>query len=184
MRKEYISSHFYATLYDEFACVATPMELCEFSRIDRYSYYMADRTLTPLGHLLEEHRAALGLSGREAARRAGISESRWRQVVSGVQPTSGKTVPVNPRPRTVVAMAQAVHASPRDALEAAGLDPARLEAMLSDTSHTAKPGFDVAEEIGRVTRLRIPADTRLLLIRRILDLHEEATRESGAGSEK
>jgi transcriptional regulator with XRE-family HTH domain len=81
---------------------------------------MAD--LTALGDVLERAREALGLSKREAARQAGISEGRWRQVVSGYQRQGDVMVPVNPRRATVVGMARAVGVPEDEALRAAGLE--------------------------------------------------------------
>lgn len=75
---------------------------------------------TPLGELIEQAREEKGLSKREAARRAGISEGRWRQVVSGQQKSGNVTIRVNPRPATIVAMARAVGVDEKKAMDAAG----------------------------------------------------------------
>lgn len=91
--------------------------------------------LTPLGALVEARREHLGLSKRQAARIAGISEGRWRQVVSGVQRAGGVAIPVNPRAETVAAMAHAVGVGVPEALAAAGL-PAELAERLADVDPT------------------------------------------------
>lgn len=76
----------------------------------------------PLGQFLRRQRGRMSI--REAARRAEISESRWRQVEAGVQKvTAGLEVPVNPRAETIAAMCHAVSADVRTGLELAGLDP-------------------------------------------------------------
>lgn len=81
---------------------------------------MAPPELTPHGRLIEAARGSL--SKRQAAARAGISEGRWRQIVTGIQRAGpGLTIPVNPRAETLVAMANAVGADPADVLDAAGL---------------------------------------------------------------
>lgn len=80
--------------------------------------------LPPLGKLLEDARKRIPLSKREAARRAKISEARWRQIVTGWQNPNDPTVPARPRHNTVIAAARAVGVDPAEALEAAGLDPA------------------------------------------------------------
>lgn len=80
-------------------------------------------SLPPLGALLENARTHLKISKREAARRAGISEARWRQVVTGLQNTRDRGTPSNPRAVTVAAMARAVDLDPDEALRVAGLDP-------------------------------------------------------------
>lgn len=66
----------------------------------------------PHGELIEKARDDAGLSKREAARRAGISDAWWRYVTEGRQ---GET-PVPGTADTVAAMARAV-----------GLSPERLE---------------------------------------------------------
>lgn len=76
----------------------------------------------PLGEFLRTARGRMSI--REAARRADLSESRWRQVEAGVQKMAGGVeVPVHPRAETVAAMAKAISADVRQALELAGHDP-------------------------------------------------------------
>lgn len=83
-----------------------------------------ERTLTAHGDLLERAREARHVSKREAAKRAGISEGRWRQIVTGYQSVGrGMTVPVKTTPQTLRAMAAAVGADPAAVLAAAGFDP-------------------------------------------------------------
>ncbi|QRP47980.1 helix-turn-helix transcriptional regulator [Amycolatopsis sp. FDAARGOS 1241] len=74
-----------------------------------------------LGHLLREHRTARKLSVRGAARRAGFSEGRWRQLESGFERRHGTKIPVNPKPITVVQAADAVGLDAEVALKAAGI---------------------------------------------------------------
>lgn len=79
----------------------------------------AAETLTPHGRLLESARGAT--SKREAARLAGISEGRWRQVVTGRQSVGGGlNIVATPRRETLIAMAEAVAADVDEVLEAAG----------------------------------------------------------------
>lgn len=78
--------------------------------------------LTPLGKLLEDARNTLGLSKREAARRSGFSEARWRQVVTGLQNTKDVNTPSKPKSSTVAAMARAVGVDVDEALRLAGLE--------------------------------------------------------------
>jgi len=160
---------------------------------------MADRALTPLGELLEEARkTVLHLSAREAARRAGVSESRWRQVVTGVQTKAGATVPVRPTARTVVAMALAVQVDPAIALDKAGLavSDTGLAAMLASNratpgSYPSAPGDrpELQAEIQRIQDLRLPAATRLAMLRALITLHaeveeEQERRDEGRGFEQ
>src|SRR5688500_14017667 len=73
--------------------------------------------LSALGELLEAARESLGLSKRQAAERAGISEVRWRQIV-----TRAPLGQQDPRPRrnNLIRMAQAVGVDPDRALTVAG----------------------------------------------------------------
>lgn len=83
----------------------------------------------PLGEYLRTARGKMSI--REAARRADISESRWRQVEAGVQKVAGGIeVPVHPRAETVIAMCRAISADPARGLELAGHDPAHYPWML------------------------------------------------------
>ncbi len=75
-----------------------------------------------LGQAVEVARQSQGLSIRAAAREAGISEGRWRQVVSGVQKTGGVDVPVNPSAKTVLGMARAVGMDAETALSLNGME--------------------------------------------------------------
>jgi len=52
------------------------------------------------------------LSIREAARRANISETRWRHVENGFESRGPVKIPVNPSPRLLARMAEAVGLSP------------------------------------------------------------------------
>lgn len=106
---------------------------------------MADRELTPHGELLDRARVALGISQREAARRAHISEGRWRQVVTGVQRQGGLNIPVNPKAATVAAMARAVDADVRTVLAAAGLP-------YSEVTETATDRPDLEARVAELER--------------------------------
>lgn len=85
----------------------------------------------PLGQWLKEQRGKMAV--REAARRADISESRWRQVEAGVQKMAGGLeAPVHPRPETVAAMCKAISADVRCGLELAGHNPDQYEWLLGE----------------------------------------------------
>ncbi|MGJ5693015.1 hypothetical protein ACM6RM_07560, partial [Streptomyces pratensis] len=51
------------------------------------------------------------ISGRKAASLAGISDARWRQIVTGYQSVGGTFVPVKAPADTLARMAQAVGVS-------------------------------------------------------------------------
>lgn len=141
---------------------------------------MSGRKLTPLGELLEGARIdVLRISASEAARRAKVSESRWRQVVTGVQRKAGGEVPVNPSDRHVVAMAAAVGVDPAQALKAAGradVSAASIAAILDEIQRPA-PSAQVdslVEEIERIRHLRgITPDDKIRMVKAIVDLYEE-----------
>lgn len=66
------------------------------------------------------------LSGREAARRAGISETRWRQLESGVIRVKGTDYPEMAPAETLARMAQAVGATPEELAGAGRKDAAAI----------------------------------------------------------
>jgi transcriptional regulator with XRE-family HTH domain len=76
----------------------------------------------PLGDLLRERREAAGLSIRAAAREAGFSEGRWRQLESGYELRQGQRIPVNPKPITIVQAADALGVDACKALALAGIE--------------------------------------------------------------
>lgn len=63
---------------------------------------------------------------REAARRAGISEGRWRQLETGYQGSKDYLTPVTTKPTTVASVAEAVGWNVDDALRKAGFSTADL----------------------------------------------------------
>lgn len=73
----------------------------------------------PEGALLKRALVAMRISQREAARRSGISETRWRQLVSGYQVVSREKVPVRSPDDTLARMARAVGVT-AEQLEEAG----------------------------------------------------------------
>ena len=92
--------------------------------------------LTPYGELLERARGAM--SKRAAAKEAGISEGRWRQIVTGRQLLGGgQWTPARPRRETLIAMATAVQADVAEVLTAAGMDVGPLD---EDAGYVAAPG--------------------------------------------
>lgn len=80
----------------------------------------------PEGELIAEYQKRSGLSVRQAARRAGISEGWWRQIVKGHQTLSGGGIgPVKGPAETVARMAFAVGV-PHHRLVEVGRDDAAL----------------------------------------------------------
>jgi transcriptional regulator with XRE-family HTH domain len=135
---------------------------------------------TELGQLLEAARRQAGISGRTAATRSGISESRWRQIIRG---EGGQ-----PPAPTVVAAALGVGADPALALKTAGMphDPATIKAIVDELARarekarTAPRGSGLAEEIERIRSLPLPAAEKLRVAQAVIALFEEMAREDQA----
>lgn len=88
----------------------------------------------PYGALIESARKDAGLSMREAARRAGISDAWWRYLVRGYQKTPGDlAAPAD----TIARMARTVDLTP-ERLEAQGQRP-DAAAILRDAPERSRP---------------------------------------------
>jgi transcriptional regulator with XRE-family HTH domain len=88
-------------------------------------------TPPPEGELIRSALAQTGLSARKAAKKAGISEGRWRQIVNGYQVAAkGVYIPVVGSPERVAAMAKAVGVPPEDLAKAGRGDAAEKLAKL------------------------------------------------------
>jgi transcriptional regulator with XRE-family HTH domain len=127
----------------------------------------------PEGKLIMDARKRARLSGREAARRAGISEGRWRQIVNGYMVvTKGVYSPVVGAPAdTVARMAQSVDVTPEQ-LEEAGRADAAEELKKLNAGARAVADHVPDDLDRRIARLK--ADPRKLRqLERIVDLVEE-----------
>lgn len=86
----------------------------------------------PEGHLIAAAAERLGISIREAARRAGISYGRWRQITQGYQNVSpGSYAVVHAPARTVAKMALVVGITPEQMADE-GRRPDAAEIMRED----------------------------------------------------
>ncbi len=86
----------------------------------------------PEGRLIADAADRLDLSIREAARRAGISYGRWRQIVMGYQNVSpGSYAAVHAPAKTVAKMARVVGVTPAQLTEAGREDAAAILAELT-----------------------------------------------------
>lgn len=122
-----------------------------------------------------------------------MSESRWRQIVTGVQAKAGGAVPVRPPARKVVAMALAVGVDPAAALDAAGLDvnEAALavfirEAQEPDSPPARRPLAGLAEEIEQIRSLPIAPEDKIRIANTLIQLYRDqaaASGEAGSGDE-
>jgi hypothetical protein len=91
----------------------------------------------PWGVVLTKALADAQLSAREASRRAGISEGRWRQIASGYQVvSSGVYAPVHGPAETLAKMAAVAGVTPAQLTDAGRPDAAEaLASREADTSH-------------------------------------------------
>ena len=91
----------------------------------------------PWGVMLTRALANAQLSARQASRRAGISEGRWRQIASGYQVVSrGVYAPVHGPAQTLARMAAVAGVTAAQLTEAGRPDAANaLASREADTSH-------------------------------------------------
>jgi hypothetical protein len=96
----------------------------------------------PLGDMLRRARGNPGQPGfvsqREAARRAGISEGRWRQIEAGHRWVGGQRVRETTTASRVARMARAVGIDERTAVGVAGLDPQEIEIIDASEAETER----------------------------------------------
>jgi hypothetical protein len=132
----------------------------------------------PLGDYLREQRGKMAI--REAARRADISESRWRQVEAGVQKMAGGIeVPVHPRPETVTAMCRAIAADPRRGLELAGHNPEQYTWLLDPSTEQLGAGDERAEWFAG-----LPREEREQVLAELQRLHVETEISRASGQRR
>lgn len=113
----------------------------------------------PEGDAIEFARTAEGISQREAARRAKMSETRWRQITRGYHVAGGTVVMDWGPPDTLARMARAVNLDPEvlrqagrdDAYEAYIATPVRADRIPDLTKASNE---DLLAEIAR--RLQVP----------------------------
>jgi Helix-turn-helix domain len=99
----------------------------------------------PWGALITDAMRRAHLSAREAARRAGISEGRWRQITGGYQVVSaGVYAPVHGPAATLARMAAVVGVTPAQLKQAGRADAAR---ELTTVPAAAAAGSEVLQRI-------------------------------------
>lgn len=140
----------------------------------------------PEGAVIKEAMDRSGISARKAAPAAGISEGRWRQIVSGYQVVSaGHYAPVRGPADTLARMAAVVGTTP-DELEKAGRSDAAaiLRQLLDDAAtaesssptNTESPGPD---ETAMMQMLAALKEEIRQLKEQVQDLRGERDRENG-----
>jgi transcriptional regulator with XRE-family HTH domain len=96
-----------------------------------------------VGRRLYQGRKRFQISKREAARRAGISESLWRQLEAGGREVAGTVVLPNPRPENLYAAIRAVDEDPYVLFEDVGMQvPEGLDGPTA--------GSPLAEKVSRL----------------------------------
>ncbi|WP_158013164.1 helix-turn-helix transcriptional regulator [Streptomyces sp. Root369] len=121
--------------------------------------------------LIKEALRRVRLSGREAARRAGLSETRWRQIVNGYQDVGGVRIPVAAPDETLARMAQVVNVS-ADQLRQVGRSIAAelLDELAAPPTAASTPGApDSNAQIEAITALlaTLSPEVRQEVLRRI-----------------
>lgn len=142
-------------------------------------------TQRPEGALIERALRAHTprLSARAAADRAGISEARWRQIVSGsASGGRGVRISVTGPPDTIARMARAVGAT-AEQLEAADRADAaevlrEMDQVAVDAELSARERLDRAREEVANLRYATPREKRLLLAIIDAEREENITRTS------
>jgi hypothetical protein len=100
----------------------------------------------PWGALITAALASEGISAREAARRAGLSEGRWRQITGGYQVVSpGIYAEVRGPAATVARMAAVAGLTPAQ-LRAAGRDDA-AKVLASQRDRKAETGAELLDRV-------------------------------------
>lgn len=126
---------------------------------------MVDRPAQPPeGKLIAAAAKSRRLSQREAAKRAGISEGRWRQIVQGYQTVSGNHVPVRGPDSTVARMAWAVGVSTSELMESGREDAAEVLREIGAGQKSPTAFEAVAAMVEQINGTRDPH------LRRILEL--------------
>lgn len=123
----------------------------------------------PEGTLIKAALKKSGLSARAAAVAAGISEGRWRQIVSGYQIVSAGTyAPVRGPKETLARMASVVGLSPDDLAEAGREDVA---AELQAINQAKSAALDV--ELPPHLNIEDPTPKEAAMLRYLASMQEE-----------
>jgi len=137
----------------------------------------------PYGALIESARKDAGLSMREAARRAGISDAWWRYVVRGYQKVPGD---LDGTPGTIARMARVAGVTP-ERLEAEGQRPDAAgilrEILRREEQAAPAPAEDDEAPLRRIMAMEdLSMDERLAMVAlaRLMRAQRQAeTRDQG-----
>lgn len=109
----------------------------------------------PEGRLIEQARERKRLSQNKAAKAAGMSGTRWRQVVAGwASGGEGIQIPVHGNAKRIALMAQVVDVTPEQLEEVGREDAAReLRELRPSDEPDAEPSLrDVVEQMNALTQ--------------------------------
>ncbi|MER6630116.1 helix-turn-helix transcriptional regulator [Streptomyces sp. NPDC000987] len=125
----------------------------------------------PEAVLLKEALQRKRLSGREAARRAGVSDTWWRNITRGYQTVSGTAVAVRGPADTVARMAQVIDVT-ADQLRNAGREDAAeaLERLAAPPTAASQPTqYANDPHIGAIAALlaTLPPEAQEEVLRRV-----------------
>lgn len=116
----------------------------------------------PEAALIRSALKARRLTARSAAAAAGISDARWRQIISGYQSVSGNHIPVRAPADTLARMAQAAGVT-ADELAEAGREDAAAELR------EIAPASQSSAQVEAITALlaTLPPDAQQEVLRRL-----------------
>lgn len=101
---------------------------------------------SPIAQTIENYRKAEGVSVRSAAKKASLSEGRWRQIAKGYQQATKEVrIPVNAPTETLVRMALALHMTPYNF---SGLDSSPEVDAFRDALQAAIPKLEGSPMFG------------------------------------
>lgn len=131
---------------------------------------------TRLAQLIQARRRELRLSERQAAMIAGVARNTWASAEEGAR---------RPAERSISGIEAALRWAPGSIdriLTGGDPMPQRDPQPEATTRSLARlpPDFDLSAEIDKISRLDIPARTKLELARQITDLYEQAQAERRA----
>ncbi|MGV2914630.1 helix-turn-helix domain-containing protein [Streptomyces alfalfae] len=131
--------------------------------------------------LIDAARRGAKLSIREAARRAGISDARWRQINSGYQSVSGGAVPVRAPAETLARMAQVVGVSGEELARAGREDAAAALAEITPLpqASSAASGFVAPVDAVYAILASLPVEAQAEVVRRLARENPGAVQPSG-----
>jgi transcriptional regulator with XRE-family HTH domain len=119
--------------------------------------------------LLDAARRRASLSIREAAKRAGMSDARWRQIATGYQRVGGQEIPVRAPADTLARMAQVLGLTPEELERVGRDDAAEVLAEISPIAQSSENAHGYSPPVEAVYQIlaSLPPDAQQAVIRRL-----------------